>query len=367
MNCKKEGASGSIDNNSVGELGSSDNNNNNNDDVDDLVKGMNTMDLIDDMLTDYTSNNDTFIISKCAECGKGGDNLKACTSCKSVKYCNAKCRKAHRSKHKKACRQLAAERHNNEMAISDEKLFADPPPKEDCPICMQPIPYAIGMCGVYTMYMPCCGKELCEGCVQAADVEVEKGNMKDCCAFCRKSRTIDEEERLERVHFRLKLNDGGAFSWLGSVMSGGFKDFPQDKNKALKLWHRAADLGSVQAHNSLGSAYEEGEGVEKDVSKGIHYYKLAAMGGHEYARYALGDIEEYNGNMERAMKHYMIAARSGFDRALEEISKGYKAGHVAEDEYTSTLEAHQDSIDEMKSEQRSVAHSLRRLHAPETL
>ena len=355
--CKKEGAHENYKlSGSSTTIGSNaDDNSHDHDNVDNIVEGVNTMDLIDDMLTDTISN-------KCAACGKGGDNLKVCTSCKSVKYCNAKCRKAHRSKHKKECRQLAAERHNNEM-VSDEMLFADPPPKEDCPICMQPIPYAIGMCGVYTTYMECCGKEICEGCVKAAEDEIRKGNMKDCCAFCRKPSSLSKEERLERVHIRMKLNDGGAFAWLGSVISDGTHGFPQDMNKAIKLWNKAADLGSVQAQNALAHAYEDGDGVEKDMSKAIYYYKIAAMGGHEYARYNLGTAEEANGNMDTAMKHYIIAARSGFDKALEEISEGYKVG----DEYASTLRAHQDSLDEMKSEQRSVAHSLRRLYAPETL
>jgi len=335
-------------------LGSSDNISEDNDinaDVDDIIEGINKMGM--DM-------------SKCAACGKGGDNLKVCTACKSVKYCNAKCRNAHRSKHKKECKQLAAERKlqdtiwdMNKMEISDEMLFAEPPPKVDCPICMQPIPYAIGFCGVYTMYMECCGKELCEGCVKAADTEVKKGNMKDCCAFCRKPSSVDQEERSERLHLRMKLNDGGAFAWLGSAMSGGTQGLPQDKNKAIKLWNKAAELGSVRAHNSLGSAYEVGKGVEKDVSKAIHHYQIAAIGGHEYARYQVGIMEETNGNMDRAMKHWMIAARSGFDDALEEISIGYKVGHVTKEEYASTLRAHRASQDEMKSEQRSVAHALR--------
>ena len=46
----------------------------------------------------------------------------------------------------------------DKMVISDDKLFADPPPKEDCPICMLPMPYAGGICGVRTAYQPCCGK-----------------------------------------------------------------------------------------------------------------------------------------------------------------------------------------------------------------
>jgi len=48
----------------------------------------------------------------CANCGKGeeeSDNLKTCTACKLVKYCNRDCQIAHRSQHKKACKKRAAE------------------------------------------------------------------------------------------------------------------------------------------------------------------------------------------------------------------------------------------------------------------
>ena len=41
------------------------------------------------------NNND---MSKCAGCGKAGDDLKACTSCRLVKYCDATCQRAHWSR-----------------------------------------------------------------------------------------------------------------------------------------------------------------------------------------------------------------------------------------------------------------------------
>ena len=44
---------------------------------------------------------------ECAACGKGGDNLKACTACKQVKYCNVSCQRSHWSKHKKECMKHA--------------------------------------------------------------------------------------------------------------------------------------------------------------------------------------------------------------------------------------------------------------------
>jgi hypothetical protein len=76
----------------------------------------------------------------CAECGEdGGISLKACKSCKSVKYCNSSCQRNHWPTHKKDCKQRAAE-------LRDEALFKDPPAKEDCPICFLPMPVKLISC-----------------------------------------------------------------------------------------------------------------------------------------------------------------------------------------------------------------------------
>ena len=72
----------------------------------------------------------TINTSTCANCGKGEEaagDLKACTACKLVKYCNRDCQVAHRKQHKRECKKRAAELH-------DEQLFKQPPPPEDCPI-----------------------------------------------------------------------------------------------------------------------------------------------------------------------------------------------------------------------------------------
>ena len=74
----------------------------------------------------------TIDIDTCAACGKGGDSLKSCGACKLVKYCSRECQISHRPMHKKECKKRAAELH-------DDKLFADPPPQEECPICLIPL------------------------------------------------------------------------------------------------------------------------------------------------------------------------------------------------------------------------------------
>mmetsp|Transcript_8934 Transcript_8934/g.15178 ORF Transcript_8934/g.15178 Transcript_8934/m.15178 type:complete len:93 (-) Transcript_8934:217-495(-) len=58
----------------------------------------------------------------CAACGIAGADdikLKKCTACKSVRYCGVKCQKEHRPKHKKECKNRAAE-------LRDEILFKQP-------------------------------------------------------------------------------------------------------------------------------------------------------------------------------------------------------------------------------------------------
>ena len=72
-------------------------------------------------------------VDKCANCGKEGSDLNICNKCKMVKYCNVTCKKKHKSKHKKKCDRRVVELH-------EEALFNEPPPREECPICMIPLP-----------------------------------------------------------------------------------------------------------------------------------------------------------------------------------------------------------------------------------
>ena len=123
------------------------------------------------------STADNNSVSTCANCGKEGDDVdNICNKCRSVKYCNAACKKKHRSKHKKDCERRVAELH-------DEKLFKQPPPGEDCPICFLRIPSL----STGRRYNDCCGKVICSGCAHAPvyddqgnEVAEEKQNE---CAF----------------------------------------------------------------------------------------------------------------------------------------------------------------------------------------
>ena len=95
--------------------------------------------------------------------------------------------------------------------------------------------------------------------------------------------------------------------------------------------------------------------MERDNKKANHYYELAAMGGEVYARHNLGNSEAHAGNLDRALKHYKIAAGDGQNESVKMIQKLYMAGVATKDDYTSALQNYQAYLDEIKSDQRDKA------------
>lgn len=170
--------------------------------------------------------------------------------------------------------------------ISDDDLFKRPPPPKDCPICLLPLPSLISG----SIYMNCCGKTICSGCIHAP-VYDDKGNvMTKCpfcisvpsetkCPFCRTPAPSSNEETLERYKKRAEIGDAEAIRSLACFYRDGTLGLPQDNDKVFELFVRAGELGCAGACNNVGYAYENGTGVERDAKKARHYFKLAAMRG----------------------------------------------------------------------------------------
>ena len=237
------------------------------------------------------------------------------------------------------------------QACKDAALFKQPPPNEDCPICFMRMP------SLYTgfKYNSCCGKIICSGCIYA--VHKMKGETK--CPFCRVPTPTTEEEMLERIKKLVEMDDDEAIRELGCCYYDGKYGLPQDRDKALELWHRAGELGCAAANASIGNAYYRGRGVERDIEKGKHYWELAAMGGNIYSRYNLGVLEEDAGNMSIALKHHIVAAECGDNDSLKKIKEYYVNGHATKDDYAKALRAHHEYICGIKSAQRDEAASYK--------
>jgi TPR repeat protein len=273
-----------------------------------------------------------------------------------VKYCNAECQRNHWPNHKKICKQRAAE-------LRDEALFKEPPAKEDCSICFLPMPVSvfastslplatIKSVPIYDFtsankglpdmameaYYPCCGKSICVGCIHS---NPNSGH----CPYCRGERLgKTEEDKVDEIMKRVAVNDAGAMYALGSCYYNGKLGLLQDRTKGMELLTRAAGLGHSQAHFILGKSYRDDVGDVK---------KATAMAGHEVARHNLGYME-YNsgGNVERAVKHWMIAASSGDYDAMHTLTICFGNGYISRDEIDATLAVYNNTCAEMQSEGR---------------
>ena len=230
---------------------------------------------------------------------------------------------------------------------TDDDLFRESPPGEECPICMLPLPRNISE----TSYQACCGKTLCVGCLHADRIE----NSRIICPFCRAPLVTSEGEYIKIVEKRVGADDPVAMCSLGGHYYRGERGLPQNCKKAMKLWIRAGELGCTEGYHNVGVSYDNGHGVERDTTKAQHYYELAAMGGNVIARCNLGLLEVKAGNTDRAVRHWMIGARAGYDKSLKAIREGYVNGHVTKTDFEKALRAHKDAKDEMKSEQRETA------------
>lgn len=232
--------------------------------------------------------------------------------------------------------------------LVDDELFAPPPPRPECPICLLPMPLDRNEC----TYQPCCGKTLCSGCMHAHHLS----EAKYICAFCRAPVSSKNEERIKLTQNRMKHNDPEAFLMMGQIYKEGLMGMKKDEKKALELMHKAAELGLSEAHYILADSYA-GTGVEKYNNLSFYHLRLAAIGGLMEARYALG-CQFYEPEKQRtktAFQHWVIAAEAGNDASLKKVKEGYMAGYVTKDAFAKTLRAHKSATDEVKSLERDAA------------
>ena len=133
---------------------------------------------------------------------------------------------------------------------------------------------------------------------------------------------------------------------------GQKKNLPQ----AVKLYTKAAELGSTEAHFELGDMYRNGEGTKKSTSKSLYHLKTAAMNEHPGARYFLAVIEiktEWidhtevkDENFHCAVQHLVIAAKLRHAQALQQIKDFYSQQCVTKEVFLETLLGYQKAVEE---------------------
>ena len=292
-------------------------------------------------------------VEACANCGAESSDavkLKKCNACHLVKYCSVDCQKIHRKQHKGACKKRAAE-------LKDEQLYGqglERPEGDSCPICTLPVP--IPMAG-HAKFFTCCMKMVCYGCGLAA----QKRGMLETCPFCRAPiQHYSDSAKLAKIQKRVDAKDPAATSFLANNYCMGGCGLQVNVPRAVELWKKAVELGSIEANYELGAVYATGEGgvVVQDKVKAARYFELAAMHGHVEARHCLGTHELRMGKYERAIRHYLISAKMGCEKSLSNIKSLFAAGQATKLQYAEALKGYQNAIKETNSLERVEAKSF---------
>ena len=282
--------------------------------------------------------------SCCASCGIteiDDITLVECDDCDLVRYCSDVCREEHKSEHEEACKKRAAE-------LRDGLLFKQPQSSHhgDCPICSLPLSLDIKKS---SMFM-CCNKVICKGCEYANWMRELEARLQHTCPFCREVLPGTDEESVEQLMKRAEANDPIALCKVGSKHCE-----KGDYQSGFEYYTKATRLGVAEAHYKLSAMYLHGLGVEQDEGKEVYHMEEAAIGGHPRARYNLGCHENDNGNYERAVKHWIIAAGQGHDGSIKVLIDAYKDGLISKEDLASALRAHKAALDATKSPQREAA------------
>lgn len=341
------------------------------------------------MITDnYTTTDMTAV---CANCGIAEiDDIKLvpCDDCDLVKYCSNECREDHKSEHEEECKNRVAELRDQSLYLGDcpiccsplrydllkstlmidcehveecmeraaelrdELLFKQPEGTHmgDCPICT--IPHSLHLS--QSTIMTCCSKIICDGCYHANWMREEEMRLEHSCPFCRQPIQAKEENE-KYLMKRLEANDPVAMCQKGIELYIKKGEY----SRAFNFLRKAAELGDVEAHARLATMYDDGNGVEKDKEKRIHHLQIATIGGHPDARTMLG-LAEFDDllNVERAVKHWIIAATQGHDgaiTALMEMYKKFEGKVVSKEDLAAALRAHKAAVDATKSPEREAA------------
>ena len=236
--------------------------------------------------------------------------------------------------------------HQRLMAASGHER----PGGDQCTICYLYVEFPV--CQHSSMCF-CCMERVCNGCILAA---YRRGL--DCCPFCR-TPPSDETIMLAMIQKRVGKGDAEAINFLGDKYVHGRLGLAKDVPRAIELFIEATELGSLAAHYRLGCRYYNGDGVEEDKQRGIHHWQQAAMKGDVESRHCLGIIEFNNKNYELAVQHWMISAKTGYEKSLNGVKELFKEGHATKAKYAEALRGYGNAVEEMKSPQREEAKRLR--------
>jgi len=243
---------------------------------------------------------------------------------------------------------------------ADIDMFAPIPLREECPICMIPLP----LFGTESIFFACCGKLICKGCTYKNSLtkvkngtpihEILNNEMK--CAFCQQLSKLTYKNEIKCLKKLMKKNNIQAFRQMaGHYMRG--EGVIESDTRALEMYIRAAELGDyANAFAMIGDYYFA---IEQNDLKAAKFWEISAKKGSAHAHKELSLVCARNGDIQKGIEHSKVAASAGFKESMDSVMKAYKHKVISKEDLTITLRAFQASNDATKSKDRDDARALK--------
>ena len=233
----------------------------------------------------------------------------------------------------------------------DIDLFAPIAEREECPICLLPLPIEEDE----MIFEICCGKKICQGCTYKHMLTNLKKGVRDFhefkCAFCCQSQPQNPIKALKKL---MKKNEPQAFMRMAARYESG-EGLIQSDTKSLEMFICAAELGYALAYGNIGLYYQEGTAVERDMSKALEFHKVAAKKGNVHAHRHMASFYGGNNNIQHCIKHLKVSASAGDQESMDDLMAAYKDKLLSKDDLAQILRAFQASLNETKSKDRDNA------------
>lgn len=132
------------------------------------------------------------------------------------------------------------------------------------------------------------------------------------CVFDLRGLSKEESERWARMRYIWTLERGGDMSWAKEraelAVSRGDADAryrlsllheaaamsDAEREQALLILRKAAELGHAHAQFDLGERLEKGTGIKADVDEALHWYRKSAAQGDPFAIERMKQLEHSN-------------------------------------------------------------------------
>lgn len=129
---------------------------------------------------------------------------------------------------------------------------------------------------------------------------------------------------------------------IGNFLLNGTLNFPQDNERAMEYFFKAAELNHTNAMNQIAYSYLKGRGVEASDQKMLEWYERSAGLGNADAITNIGNIYAHGQGVEqdynKALEYFVKGAELGNANAMNNLAYLYQHGFGVEQDQAKALE-----------------------------